>query len=97
MADDCSCCLQSSDLGTPFIEDRPTQWGGHLHLPGTTGRGLDKGTLRDRMRKFEIQVIQEAIEDAGGDRRAAARTLEIGLSSLYRKLELAAPPPIFCD
>jgi two-component system, NtrC family, response regulator AtoC len=32
-------------------------------------------------------VINKAIVDAGGDRRAAAQKLGIGLSSLYRKLE----------
>ncbi|MBF0438820.1 MAG: sigma-54-dependent Fis family transcriptional regulator [Magnetococcales bacterium] len=62
-----------------------------------TGRSLNKGSLRDRMRQFEIQAIHDAIEEADGDRRVAARTLGIGLSSLYRKLELAAPVPIFSD
>ncbi|MBF0181291.1 MAG: sigma-54-dependent Fis family transcriptional regulator [Magnetococcales bacterium] len=55
------------------------------------------GTLRERMRQYEIRAIHEAIEEAGGDRRAAAQALGIGLSSLYRKLELAMPPPLFSD
>lgn len=46
--------------------------------------------LRDRVRRFEVQQIRLAIEEAGGDRRAAAARLGIGLSSLYRKLGEAA-------
>ncbi|MCB1739782.1 MAG: sigma-54-dependent Fis family transcriptional regulator [Gammaproteobacteria bacterium] len=45
------------------------------------------GSLRERTRQFEIRAIEQAIEDAGGDRRTAARRLGIGLSTLYRKLE----------
>jgi two-component system response regulator AtoC len=45
------------------------------------------GTLREQVRRFEVALIQRAIEDAGGDRRIAAQRLGIGLSSLYRKLE----------
>ena len=33
------------------------------------------------------EVLRNAIENAGGDRRLAAHRLGIGLSSLYRKLE----------
>jgi two-component system response regulator AtoC len=39
------------------------------------------------VRKYEIHLILQTIEDAGGDRRIAAQKLNIGLSSLYRKLE----------
>ena len=45
------------------------------------------GSLRDQMRKFEVALILRTIEETGGDRRAAAQKLNIGLSSLYRKLE----------
>jgi len=44
-------------------------------------------TLREQVRVFEINVILEAIETAGGDRREASKYLGIGLSTLYRKLE----------
>ena len=44
-------------------------------------------SLRDRVRAFEVGVIQEAIDEADGDRKVAARRLGIGLSTLYRKLE----------
>lgn len=55
------------------------------------------GTLRDKLRDYEIKVILETIEQAGGDRKAAARSLGIGLSSLYRKLEQADLPNLFSD
>jgi len=45
------------------------------------------GHLRDRVRKFEADILQGAINDAGGDRRLAAQRLGISLSSLYRKLD----------
>lgn len=45
------------------------------------------GTLREQVRKYEIDLILRTIEESGGDRRAAAQKLDIGLSSLYRKLE----------
>ncbi|MEW8434875.1 MAG: sigma-54 dependent transcriptional regulator [Candidatus Thiodiazotropha sp.] len=45
------------------------------------------GSLRDQVRQFEIGVIKKAINTAGNDRALAARSLDIGLSTLYRKLE----------
>ena len=45
------------------------------------------GTLREQVRKYEAALIFKTIEETGGDRRAAAHKLNIGLSSLYRKLE----------
>ncbi len=53
--------------------------------PGT--RIANPGYLRDRLRKFEADVVRRAVDEAGGDRRLAAQRLGIGLSSLYRKLE----------
>jgi DNA-binding NtrC family response regulator len=53
------------------------------------------GTLREQMRKYEVALILRTIEETGGDRRAAAQKLNIGLSSLYRKLEeLAGHQPL---
>jgi two-component system response regulator AtoC len=51
------------------------------------------GSLREQVRKFEIYLILKTIEEAGGDRRLAAQKLNIGVSSLYRKLEEATTPP----
>jgi len=45
------------------------------------------GSLRDQLRRMEASIVLRAVSDAGGDRRAAAQALGIGLSSLYRKLE----------
>jgi two-component system, NtrC family, response regulator AtoC len=45
------------------------------------------GTLREQVRKFEAALIYRTIEESDGDRRVAAQKLNIGLSSLYRKLE----------
>ena len=52
------------------------------------------GSLREQVRKFETHLILKTIEDAGGDRRAASQKLNIGLSSLYRKLEEIEAQPI---
>ena len=49
--------------------------------------GSQEGSLRERVRRFEVSLILRAIDDAQGDRRLAAQRLGIGLSSLYRKLE----------
>lgn len=43
--------------------------------------------LREQLRQLESEIITRALNDAGGDRRLAAQKLDIGLSSLYRKLE----------
>ncbi|MEO5376534.1 MAG: sigma-54 dependent transcriptional regulator [Magnetococcus sp. DMHC-6] len=65
--------------------------------PGSGGSyEVTGGKLRDQLRDFEIRVIQETIERANGDRKLAARQLGIGLSSLYRKLESAEVPNMFC-
>ncbi len=67
--------------------------------PALTGKGGGQpeaavtGPLKDRVQSFERAVITREIENAGGDRRAAARVLGIGLSTLYRKLEEAEPEP----
>jgi len=56
--------------------------GGMMAVEYVPGRNF-----RDQVAAFERQLILQAIEDAGGDRRAAARNLGVGLSTLYRKLE----------
>jgi len=43
--------------------------------------------LRERLRLIELEIIVQAINDSGGDRKAAAQKLGIGLSSLYRKMD----------
>jgi transcriptional regulator with PAS, ATPase and Fis domain len=43
--------------------------------------------LKDALRQFEKQHILRVLQQAGQDRKEAARLLDISLSSLYRKLE----------
>ena len=43
--------------------------------------------LKDALRQFEKKHILRALEQAGQDRKEAARLLDISLSSLYRKIE----------
>jgi two-component system response regulator AtoC len=45
------------------------------------------GSLRDQVRRAEADIIFRVLKECAGDRKAAAQQLEIGLSSLYRKLE----------
>jgi DNA-binding NtrC family response regulator len=45
------------------------------------------GNLRDQVRRAEADIIFRVLKECSGDRKAAAQQLEIGLSSLYRKLE----------
>ncbi|CAD5372292.1 Regulatory protein AtoC [Rubrivivax sp. A210] len=77
-------CIRVADLPP---EVSPSA-GGMAALPVEGG----EGSLRDRVRRFEVSLIRRAIEEAGGDRRLAAQRLGIGLSSLYRKLEEAPGP-----
>jgi two-component system response regulator AtoC len=53
-----------------------------------------EGSLREQVRLFELALIQRAIGENRGDRHAAARQLEIGLSTLYRKLEESRGAPV---
>jgi two-component system response regulator AtoC len=53
----------------------------------STRPDAEHGSLRDRMRQYEARLIGEALRQAGGEKRAAATALGIGLSSLYRKLD----------
>jgi two-component system, NtrC family, response regulator AtoC len=73
-------CITVADL-PPEI----TRFGSH-QAPGGRADGREDD-LRERVRKFEAAVIQNAVDDAGGDRRLAAQRLGISLSSLYRKLD----------
>lgn len=44
-------------------------------------------SLRNQMRRVEAEIVLSTLEACSGDRKEAAEKLEIGLSSLYRKLE----------
>jgi DNA-binding NtrC family response regulator len=43
--------------------------------------------IKEALRNFEKHHIVRALEQAGQDRREAAKLLDISLSSLYRKIE----------
>jgi two-component system, NtrC family, response regulator AtoC len=45
------------------------------------------GSLHEKVRSYEACLIQQTMEEMGGDRRATAERLGIGLSTLYRKIE----------
>jgi len=45
------------------------------------------GTLKDAIRNFEGQFIQQALSACGQNKEAAAKVLGVSLSSLYRKIE----------
>ncbi|HEX5802655.1 MAG TPA: sigma-54 dependent transcriptional regulator [Azospira sp.] len=45
------------------------------------------GGLREQLRRLEAEIIFRTLKDCASDRKLAAQRLEIGLSSLYRKLE----------
>ena len=76
-------CIRLGDLPPEVSRAAPPS----ATAPLTEGQGQEVVGLRERVRRFEVSLIQRAIEDAGGDRRLAAQRLGIGLSSLYRKLE----------
>ena len=58
----------------------------HNAPPLKAGNGHD--SLKQQLRTYELAIINAAIGDAAGDRKQAAKQLGIGVSSLYRKLEI---------
>ena len=55
-----------------------------------TVEGTGSDDLRSALDRFERDHIRRVLDQAGGDKREAARRLGLGLSSLYRKLEGAS-------
>ncbi len=76
-----------ADGGCIRVADLPPEVSHLAPQPAAVASDAGEGTLRERVRRFELSLIRRAIDDAGGDRRLAAQRLGIGLSSLYRKLE----------
>jgi two-component system response regulator AtoC len=77
-----------ADGGLIRVADLPPEVTRGAALGSEAAQALgNEGSLRDRVRRFELSLIRRAIDEAGGDRRVAAQRLGIGLSSLYRKLE----------
>lgn len=70
------------------LADLPPDIARSVQARETTGiEFASKAGLREQLRHIEAEIIARALRDAGGDRRLAAQRLDIGLSSLYRKLE----------
>ncbi len=58
----------------------------HSHY-GDEGIVGGTGTLREQVRRLELKLIRQAVVEAHGDRQVAAKSLGVGLSTLYRKLD----------
>ncbi len=80
-------CIRPGDLPAEVTRASLSANAGNVGGPTGAGGSGSEGGLRERVRRFEVNLILRAIDDAGGDRRLAAQRLGIGLSSLYRKLE----------
>jgi len=76
-----------ADSGHISVSDLPPQITNVDNASALEASNALSGSLREQVRKFEASIILRTIEETGGDRRAAAQKLDIGLSSLYRKLE----------
>jgi len=80
--------LVMADGDKVTVADLPRLLGPNEHGgEGQPAYATRSGSLRERVRLFEIEQIQLALSDASGDRREASMQLGIGLSTLYRKLE----------
>lgn len=73
-----------------FVESAAIRCGsaelGMEHLSDTHRRALAKSRL-SRLEEVELRQIQDALAEAGGNRLRAAKLLQIGRSTLYRKIE----------
>lgn len=69
------------------IADLPPGLSARGGKPAREQKAIAGGSLRDQVRRAEADIIFRVLKDCDGDRKAAAQQLEIGLSSLYRKLE----------
>lgn len=77
-----------ADGGKLTLADLPPDIARQTPAKMYVGTGLASvGGLREQLRRVEADIIIRALKDCNGDRRSAAQRLEIGLSSLYRKLE----------
>jgi two-component system response regulator AtoC len=82
---ECAFILAEGDSIT--IADLPNEIGGVQQNGAASFPVQAIGDLHHLVRAFEANLLTQAIQDADGDRRAAAQRLGIGVSTLYRKLE----------
>ena len=77
-----------ADGGTVTAGDLPPEVAQPAAVAGSPGMTVAQGgSLRAQLRQFERDIIDRTLAECGGDRRAAAQRLGVGLSSLYRKLD----------
>ena len=70
------------------IADLPPNIGlPHFSVQNNNNSGADN-SLKQQLKNYEQAIIKTTIEEANGDRRLAAKKLGIGVSSLYRKLDM---------
>ncbi|NNE63804.1 MAG: sigma-54-dependent Fis family transcriptional regulator [Gammaproteobacteria bacterium] len=80
-----------SENGAIEVADLPPYIGlPQFSIPGN-GDSSDS-SLKQQLKNYELAIIKSAIEDAKGDRKLAAKQLGIGISSLYRKLDMKFEP-----
>jgi two-component system response regulator AtoC len=80
-----------SENGSIEVADLPP----YIGLPQFSAQINDDNSdcsLKQQLINYELAIIKSAIEDAGGDRKLAAKRLGIGISSLYRKLDMKFEP-----
>ena len=80
-----------SENGSIEVADLPP----YIGLPQFSVQANDDNSdssLKQQLKNYELAIIKSAIEDAGGDRKLAAKRLGIGISSLYRKLDMKFEP-----
>lgn len=80
-----------SENGSIEVADLPP----YIGLPQFSAQINDDNSdcsLKQQLKNYELAIIKSAIEDAGGDRKLAAKRLGIGISSLYRKLDMNFEP-----
>lgn len=69
------------------IADLPPALSARSGKPARELKASASGSLRDQIRRAEADIIFRVLKECNGDRKLAAQQLEIGVSSLYRKLE----------
>ncbi|MGA9468021.1 MAG: helix-turn-helix domain-containing protein, partial [Exiguobacterium marinum] len=53
----------------------------------TSQKVVESGTFHEAVAKYERDLIERTIEEAGGNKSEAARRLKISIRTLYNKLD----------
>jgi DNA-binding NtrC family response regulator len=79
-----------ADGGRIALSDLPPDIARNTVSKAAVNGGIEvaaAGGLREQLRRIEAEIIFRTLKDCASDRKLAAQRLEIGLSSLYRKIE----------